>query len=77
MVDWLEISVMSKFSTQRSKDELCRLVNLHLHMNSYPALVWICFASLVIEMKELESWLTELRELGRVKRAYFVDMYPA
>ncbi len=68
---------MSKFSTQISKYELCRFVNRHLHMNSYPALVWIRSALLVIEMNELVSWLTELRELGRVKRAYFVDMYPA
>ncbi len=46
-------------------------------MNSYPAHAWIRSALLVIEMNELESWLTELRELGRVKKAFFVDMYPA
>ena len=58
-------------------NELCRLVNLHLLMNSYPALVWSLSALLVIEMIELESWLTELIEFGRATRAFFVDMYPA
>ncbi len=46
-------------------------------MNSYPALVRRLSALLVIEMIELESWLTALRELGRVKRGFVVGMYPA
>ena len=43
-------------------------------MKSYPVLVWNLSALLVIEMNELESWLSEMTDLSRGKWAFVFDM---
>ncbi len=61
-----EVLIDIEFHHLLSKYDLCGVIIPHLHLNSYSALSRSLSALLVIEMDELESWLSELVKLGRV-----------